>query len=199
MPQTVAKKTPGNSDKQKRRTNSKRSAVKNIPVSSSAKLLKTAEIKVSRAQAALEKATARVATTREKAQVAAEKAKKNGRVPSINAAKRAKEIAEQARSQRQDAAAALKSARESLRDAKQKVKLEEQKQRMIERKETAKQKAVAAFIKKWEREWDKKLKKDTKPARSNRRPVSGKPVVKPPMTSEITHDSAFASAAGHGK
>lgn len=191
MPQTVANKRAGNSDKKQRRTNTKRSAVNKNPVSDATKLLKTAETKLASALAALEKATTRVAVTSEKAQVAAERARKNRRAPSLKAAKRAKEVVVQAGLKRQEAAASVKTARESVRDAKQRLKREQQAQRLIERKESAKQKAVAAFIKQWERDWDKKMKKNHKPVRT-------KSTVKRPTAAEITHDSAFVTATGHG-
>ncbi len=192
MPQTIANNTAGNSGKNQRRTNTKRSAVNKDPVSDATKFLKTAETKLSKALAALEKATTRVAVTSEKAQVAAERSRKNRRAPSLNAAKRAKEVVVQARLKRQEAAASVKIARESVRDAKQRVKSEQQAQRLMERKESTKQKAVAAFIKQWERDWDKKMKK-------NHQPVRTKLIVKRPAAAEITHDSAVAAAAaGHG-
>ncbi len=164
MRNTDAKKTHRNTGKKKHLTNTnltntKRSAVKKVTINNAANLLKTAETKLARELAALDKATTRVAITDEKAKAAAEKARKTGRAASVNVAKRAKDIVVQARLQRQIAAAAVKTARESLRDAKQRVKVEQQEQRLKERKETAKQKAVAAFIKNWEREWDKKIKK----------------------------------------
>jgi hypothetical protein len=49
-----------------------------------------------------------------------------------------------------------------MRKAKQAVGRDEQQLRLVERKEAAKQKAVATFIKKWEREWDRKIKARTK-------------------------------------
>ena len=159
MRKTDAKKTQRGTDKKKHLTNTDRSAVKKTAISNATNFLKTAETKLARALAALEKATTRVAITDEKAKAAAEKAKNTGRATSVNAAKRAKEIVAKARLQRQDAAAVVKATRDSLRDAKQRVKAEQQEQRLKERKETAKQKAVAAFIKNWEREWDKKTKK----------------------------------------
>ena len=189
MPQTDASKTASKSDKKQRRTNTKRSTVSKEPVSDATKELKTAETKLAKALAALEKATTRVAVTDEKAKVAAEKARKNRRAPSLNAAKRAKEVVVHARLKRQETAASVKTARESVRDAKQRVKREQQEKRQSERKEAAKQRAVATFIKQWERDWDKKIKKDHKPIRT-------KLTVKRPKVAEITHDSASVTAAG---
>ena len=159
MPQKVAKKTHGNTLNNKDHTNSKRSAENKVPVSTATNFLNKAEINLIRAQAALEKATIRVAIKREMAIAVSEKAKRNKHAASVNAAKRTKDIVVLARLQQQKAASIVKTARESLRDAKQRVKREQHERQLLARKENARQKAVAGFFKKWNHEWDKKMKK----------------------------------------
>jgi hypothetical protein len=126
--------------------------------SNTAANLHTAEAKLSKALDMLKNLTARVETARNKAKVSAQKAKQNGRAASVNVAKRANDTVKVLMTKRKDAASKVKLAREVVREAKQKLRQEEQQKRLIERKEIAKQKAVVTFIKKWEREWDRKMK-----------------------------------------
>lgn len=135
-----------------------RTLVNKSPETNTAKSLKAAESQLAKAQGALAKAATQVTTARDKAQAAAEKAKKTGRANFINAANRAKDAVAQAMAKRQEAVTLVKSAREALNEAKQQMRIEEKEQQMAQRKEVAKQKAVTAFIKQWEREWSRKTK-----------------------------------------
>ena len=156
----MGKKITNNTElKAARKTRPATTKNKEVPSGPSAmKSLAAAEAQLQKTLNALTRATTDVSVKREKAKLAAEKAKTTRRVTAINAAKRARDVVRQAVSKRQAAAADVKVARESVRKAKQRVAHEEQQRRLLERKEVAKQKAVASFIKKWEREWDRKMK-----------------------------------------
>ena len=137
---------------------SSRTNLKKASEHNSVKTLKVAEAQLAKAQAALERATTKLIAAREKAQAAAEKARNSGRANLLNNAKRAKDAVTQNVAMRQEAAAKVRLAREDLNKAKQQMRAEEKERKMVQRKEAAKQKAVTAFIKKWEREWDRKNK-----------------------------------------
>lgn len=126
--------------------------------SNTAKNLHIAEAKLSKALNMLKNLTARVESARNKAKLSTQRAKQNGRVASVNAAKRANDAVKVLMTKRKDAASKVKLAREVVRAAKQKLRYEDQQRRLVERKEIAKQKAVVTFTKKWEREWDRKMK-----------------------------------------
>ena len=143
-----------------------RANLSKVPEHNTVKSLRVAEAQVVKTQAALERATKKVVAAREKAQVAAEKAGSSGRANLINGAKRAKDAVIRAIADRQETAAKVRSARKVLNEVKQRMRAEEKERKMAQRKETAKQKAVTAFIKKWEREWDRKTKARHMPKQS---------------------------------
>jgi hypothetical protein len=147
-------------------TNSHPSAKKNIVKKSAEKLteksLRMVESRVKMALATQEKSKALVFAVSEKAKIVVEKASKSPTRANTDAAKRAKETMRQAIAKREEATVAVKQARETLSKVKGQFKMLEAERRLAERKEAAKQKAVDAFIKRWEASWNQKMKAENK-------------------------------------
>lgn len=110
---------------------------------------------VGRAEAAYEKVLAREKKALEQHEATKARARGSNLKRLSNAVVTARERAKQTTKLRKQAAARLREARNLLREQKQLA-------REAERKERAKQRAVAAFLKKWERDYDLEMKRKKK-------------------------------------
>jgi hypothetical protein len=147
----------------------KKTASKNVAnraanvVSSDA--LKVKENQLAKTISAFEKAKSSVVSAKQKYDETANKAKQNGRAASVKVAENAKQALSAAMVKRDNAAESCKAARDALQKTKRRLSAEERAKREEERKEAAKQRAIATFVRKWEREWDKKVRMANKPKR----------------------------------
>ena len=121
-------------------------------------LFKAASKEVGRAEKAHEKLLDREKRALAQLEAAKSRAKGSNLKRLSNAALTARHRANDATKQRIEAAAKLREARRILREQEQIV-------REAERKERAKERAVAAFTKKWEREYDLEMRRKKKNVR----------------------------------
>lgn len=143
-------------------SSAKKDAVKKSAEKLTEKSLRMVESRVIMALAAQEKSKAQVSAVSEKAKIAVGKASKSPTKANAAAAQRAKETVRQAIAKREEATVAVKQARETLSKVKGQFKMLEAERRLTERKEAAKQKAVDAFVKRWEASWNQKMKAENK-------------------------------------
>ena len=117
--------------------------------------VKMALKEVGRAEAALEKMQAREKNAIAKYEAAKARAKTGKQKRLSNAVLAARQRANESTKLRRDAAANLREARKILRE-------QEQLAREADRKERARERAVAAFVKKWNREYDLEMRRKKK-------------------------------------
>lgn len=126
--------------------------------------LRAAEKELGRAKAAQDKLRAREEQARERYRVAKQRARGKDLKRLADAATAARGRLDTAVRQRNEGAARLREARNLLRE-------QEQVSRAAARKEKAREKAVAAFLERWERQYDADLNRKMKNVRLRKQSV----------------------------
>lgn len=129
--------------------------------------VKAALKEVGRAEAAYEKLLVQEQNCNAQYQSSKDRAEGSDSTRSQVAVRTARERAKSASKRRREALANLREARSLLRE-------QQQLARDAERKERAKQRAVAAFLKQWEREYDLEMKRKKKNIKLRKREVRGR-------------------------